>query len=371
MRLIYALFILLLLPPAAYGAEPLFIGQARVDVMGETPEKARDMAIKQAKRAALDDLFTKFAPSQKPVLMEAMDEKKIDEIVRDVKFTNELADGNRFRADAQVSVSAGAFNKIVSEQIKAVESDDELLTTASLILPLYETAERIYLFENKNLWGQEWKQVSRNVGRGQLITPFCDSVDYSLLNARDALKFEFHEFAPLLRRYGVRDVVVLHARLIKSDEIGDNLADPNARKKPAILQIEERRVQSFQDELKSFEYVADSNETDEELFSRAARDLSVYILKMQKDTIGDVANRKRELQSVMAVVPITTMQHFNWLREKLAKVAGVEVLEILAIKPRQADMRIHFTGESTILVDAMKTAGLHVEVRSNYLEIRP
>lgn len=362
---------LLMFSATTFAAEPLFIGTARIDVMGESPENARDIAVKQAKFHALEDLFTKFAPSQKAILMQNLDEKKINEIVREVKFANELADGNRFRADASVSVSAVAFNNIVTEQAKAIENDDELVTTASLILPLFETPERLYLFENKNLWGEEWKHVSRNVGRGQLITPFGDSVDYSTLNARDALKFKFHDFAPMLRRYGVRDVIVLHAKMIRSDEIGDNTEDPNARKKPSILKIEERRVQSFQDEIKSFEYVADSHEDEQQLYARAARDLSIYIMKMQRDTVGDVAIRKRELQSLMVVVPITTMQQFNWLRERLVKVAGVEYLDVLAIKPRQADMRIQFTGDPTILVDAIKTAGMHVEPRDTFLEIRP
>lgn len=365
------MLIVLLWPLAAHAAEPLFIGQARVDVMGESPEKARDAAVKQAKRDALADLCTKFAPSQKSLLMESLTDKKIDEMVRGVKFVNEHADGNRFRAEAQVSVSAEAFNKLVADQITAIESDEDLVTTSSLILPVFETAERTLLFEKKNLWGEEWKGVARNVGRGQLITPYGDSVDYSMLNARDAATSEFHDFAPLLRRYGVRDVIILRAKLIKSDMVGNNLEDPKAKKKPNILEIEERRVQSFQDEIKTFEYVADSKETDRELYARAARDLSIYIIKMQKDTVSNVAARKRQLQSIMAVVPITTMQHFNWLREKLSKVAGVELLEVLAIKPRQADLRIHYSGESTVLVDAMKTAGLNVEAHENYLEIRP
>ncbi len=368
--LIFTCFTLLFLLPAQ-AAEPLFVGEAKVDVMGESPENARDMALKQAKRSAIKDLFSKFVPSQESILMENLTDDQVTEMVREVKFVNEFADGNRFRADANVSVSATVFNKLIADKEKAVENDDELITTASLILPLFSAPERYYLFESKNPWGQEWKEVARNVGRGQLITPFGDSVDYSMINPRDTLTFEFDDFAPLLRRYGVRDVVVLEARLIDPTLTGDTQQDPNASKEPKILEVKERRVQAVQEELKTFEYVADANETDQQLFGRAARDLSVYIMKMQRDTIGDVASRKKERQSIMAIVPITTMQHFNWLRQKLAKVAGVELVEVLAIKPRQADLRIQFTGDQTILLDAMKTAGLHVENRTNFLEIRP
>lgn len=372
----------------ARAAEPLFVGTARVDIMGENASDARALGMAEAKRNALDGLFRKFVPEHRATLMDNLNDKRIDKLVRNVEITNESIDGNRFRAEIRVSYSAPMFNTLISQKIEAVESDQQLLTTASLILPIFEAADRTYLFESVNPWAKAWANVARNIGRGQLVTPFGDSVDYSMMAAEKAEEADFKDFSPLRRRYGVRDVIILQAKfLTKQSEVapaeektqekvfnifGEEEEDEAAkkRKQNLILHIRERRVQAKEDEIKTIEFMMDSAEDKDKLMERAARDLGIYIMTLQGQTADKVAEATKEYNTILMVTPVTTMKRFAWIKERISRVPGVERLEVLALKPEQADMQIYYTGEREILLQSMEDTGLKFKDSNQYLEIR-
>lgn len=369
----------------AEAAEPLFIGEVSVDVMGQNAADARALALKQAKRDALADLFKKFVPEHKSSIMDNLSDKRIDKLIRNVELVNEMADGDRFRAKVRISYSAAMFNDLITKKIEAVESDEQLLTTASLILPIFETSDRLYLFESVNPWAAAWANVARNIGRGQLITPYGDSVDHSMMSADKAEKADFREFSPLRRRYGVRDVVILHAKFVSKSAYGDQTTseetkgdededeDEENKKKPKhtlALNIVERRVQAKEDEIKILEYIMDSAEDKEMLMERAARDLGIYVMNMQGRTADEIASAQKEYNQLLVVTPVTTMQRFSWVQERLKSVPGVEDIKVLALKPEQADVQVLYSGTREILLESMVEAGLKFDDRTKYVEIR-
>ena len=64
------------------------------------------------------------------------------------------------------------------------------------------------------------------------------------------------------------------------------------------------------------------------------------------------------------------MQRFSWIKERINHVPGVEKLEVLAVKPKQADVQVLFTGTREVLLQSMLDAGLKFDDRTKYLEIR-
>lgn len=370
----------------AHAAEPLFVGQVQVDIMGENASDARILAIKEAKHNALDDLFKKFVPEHRATLMDSLNAKRIEKLVRKVEVMNESSDGNRFRADIRVSYSAPLFNELISRKIEAVESDQQLLTTASLVLPVFEASDRMYLFESVNPWAKAWANVARNIGRGQIVTPFGDTVDYSMMTAKKAGNADFKDFSPLRRRYGVRDVIVLQAKFLtvdteeevekknKEDDLFSDLDDEetqaNRKKQNLILSIRERRVQAKEDEIKEIEYMIDASEDKDKLMERAARDLGIYIMNMQGKTATEVEAAKKDFNRILIVTPVSTMKRFTWIKEQISRVPGAEKLEVLALKPEQADMQLLYTGTREVLLQSMEDLGLKFIDRTNYVEIR-
>ena len=370
----------------AHAAEPLFISEAKIDVMGQNAADARALGMKQAKREALDALFKKFVPEHKSSIMDGLSDKRIEKLVRKVELADESEDGNRFRAIVKISYSAAMFNDLITKKIEAVESDQQLLTTASLVLPIFETSDRLYLFESTNPWAKAWANIARNIGRGQLITPYGDGVDHSMMSAREAEKADFRSFSPLRRRYGVRDVVILHARFVSKSDMGgpvkidaeeddeeDEDEDDGAKKKrknTLALEVTERRVQANEDEIKTIEYIMDAAEDKAKLMDRAARDLGIYVMNMQGRTADKVAESRKEFNRLLIVTPVTTMQRFSWVKERLKHVPGVERLEVLALKPEQADLQLFYTGTREVLIESMGDTGLKFDDRTQYVEIR-
>lgn len=357
----------------AFAAEPLFISHAQVDVMGQNAEDARALAMVQAKREALKKLLQKFVPEHQSSIMDGLDSEAIDDVVRNISIANEKVDGNRFRGDVSVSYSAAMFNDLITHKIEAVESDQQLLTTASLILPVFETDDRLYLFESTNPWAVAWADTARNIGRGQLITPYGDSVDYSLVDTKKVLSADFKTFSPVRRRYGVRDVIILHAKLLTQLPVGaanQAAEDAEEQKETLVLRVRERRVQAKEDEIKIIEYTMDADEDKDALMHRAARDLGLYVMNLQGQTADKIAAQQQVFESMILVMPVTTMQRFNWIREKLDNIPGIEKVEIMALKPKQADVRIFFSSTREILLQSMLDAGLEFDDRTEYVEIR-
>ena len=366
----------------AQAAEPLFLSKVRVDVLGQNPEDARMLGMEEARKKGLASLLGKFVPEHKDSIMDGLSDKKIKKIVRKVDITNETVTGERFRADVQISYSAAMFNDLITQKIEAIESDQQLLTTASLILPVFETSDRLFMFESTNPWGAAWKDTARNIGRGQLVTPFGDSVDHTIMSAEKALDADFKEFSALRRRYGVRDVVVLSAKFISKEALfapqkpaGDEDEDEDedeagANQGTLILQVKERRVQAKKDEIKVLEYIMDASENKDKLMERAARDLGIYVMNLQNQTASEVNKASVEYNRLLMVMPVTTMRRFAWIKERINLVPGVEKLEVLAVKSKQADVQVLFTGTREVLLQSMLDAGLKFDDRTKYLELR-
>lgn len=338
--------------------EPLFVGDARVDVLGKNANDARTQAFAEGQRIALEGLLQKFVPDQSERIMKDLTDEAINPMVKSVEVAHETIDGARYRADLNISFSARAFQKLIESNLKAVRKEEDLLTPATLVLPLFDDGEKLKLFEASNLWGEVWRDVALATGAGYIVMPYSDSIDQTLVAADKAMTTSHLGFSPLARRYGARDVIVLSAKFATVE--GERR-----------LEVTERRVGEAQDGVKILVYPADFEEEDKTLMRRAALDIAKHITAEQRQVQENAVWKQKKLVSQLITTPITTMQRFAELQRQLVTVSGVAKVEILAVSPAQADLRIQYQGEKSAVQEAMRVQRLKVEDRGEYWIVVP
>ncbi len=112
----------------------------------------------------------------------------------------------------------------------------ETQTRTALVLPVLQTDTGVYLWESNNPWMAAWKSRPLNNELTPMAAPLGDLEDAALITARDALALNPEKLAAIADHYAVSQVIVAHARLKQQggqDQLMVRLI--NAHRESAIL----------------------------------------------------------------------------------------------------------------------------------------
>ncbi|MEM8937033.1 MAG: DUF2066 domain-containing protein [Pseudomonadota bacterium] len=93
----------------------------------------------------------------------------------------------------------------------------EAQTRTALVLPVLQTANGLYLWEENNPWLAAWKVRPFNNELTPLIAPLGDLEDAASISAEQALDLDAAALETMALRYGVSQVIVAHAFLQQAE----------------------------------------------------------------------------------------------------------------------------------------------------------
>jgi hypothetical protein len=353
-KLVLVAFLLGFSAPVLAG-EALVASEATVDVTGKDAVDARTQAMSKAQSVALLDLLSKLAaPGQSDQIMASLDEKKIAALVRGTEVLDEKMSGNRYRATMRISFDADQVSSLITKAAESADLEGLTAKTGSfLIIPSYEEDGTVMLWEDKNAWRNVWKQIGLEVTAGDVVVPYGDNSDQSLIGVKTLSSATFSSLSPMTIRYGASDIVILQAKYIKSPEL--------------MLTVIKRRINRLQNEVNMLTYRADPQETRDTLLARAARDV-VDGLRVKKTEEISTAKGVMvgEKNKVMVLASITTLDSWIQLKERLTSLPMIERLEMLAMSSQQIDMIIHYRGSPDALANAIAGKKLRLVQNQDY-----
>lgn len=338
----------------AQAEEALVNSETEVDVTGKDAADARDLAVSRAQQDALVALLNKFTtPEQTQAIINNLDTNKIASMVRGTEVRDEKISSNRYRARIIVTFDGNQISALIGRNGTAVGSDVPNIVGSFLIIPSYEEDNTQLLWEDNNPWRAAWKTIGLEITTGDMVVPYGDNTDASIVSPTSVSSVNFTTLIPLTVRYGVSDIVILQAKFTHAPDM--------------VLTVIKRRINRTGNEVNLLTYRADPQETKELLLLRAARDIADQLERKKTEELENVkVIRGGERNTVMMLANISTLASWTQLRAKLTTLPMVDQLEVRAISPQQVDMVVHYRGTPDSLANAITSLNLRLVKNPKY-----
>lgn len=163
----------------------------------------------------------------------------LEELESGFEVYNEKSSSTTYRAFVTYRFKPDAVRRLLRNSGIAYS---EAQTRTALVLPVLETANGVYLWEENNPWMAAWKVRPYNNELTPMIAPLGDLEDAGGVSAKAALNLNEEALAALAERYSVNQVIVAHGRLRQANGedrlqvrlINGYRANPNAGGETAL-----------------------------------------------------------------------------------------------------------------------------------------
>lgn len=351
----FILCIALIAPLPAFAEGALVKSSATVDVTGKDAADAKTQAMAKGQVDALIELLAKLTPpGQAQDIVDTLDGKKIAALVHGIEVFDEKISASRYRAQLSVSFDADEISTLISKFNTGIAKQEVVLTTGSfMIIPTFEDENGAILWDEGNPWLKSWRAIGLEVTSGDIIVPYGDAKDASIVDVKSAASATYNSLAPMALRYGVSDIVIASAKYSATPDMA--------------ITITRRRINRTRNEINSQTYRADPQETRDALLTRAARDI-IYNLQNKKTEELSTAQGVRggERNKIMALASLTTLSSWTQIRTKLSGLPMIDRLELVALSPQQVDIIIHYRGSEESLATGINAQKLRLLQNKEY-----
>lgn len=343
-----------LLAKNLHASESIINSEVEVDVVAKEAADAKSQGVAKAEVKALTDLLDKLAPDGTTQdIIAGLDARKISNMVKETEVLEEKITGNRYHGKIRVSFNGDELSDLISKAGEQTKDEKAVTVGSFLIIPAYKEGTQELLWDDTNPWRNVWKNVGLEITSGDVIVPYGDVADSNIITTKNLSDITFASLAPVTIRYGVSDVVIVQAELVRKPDL--------------ILTVIKRRVARGRNVVNVTKYRADPQETRDLLLTRAARDI---VANLQHNKSEDLSNnqavRGGERGEIMILASISTLASWTQLRTKLSALPMIDSIDTLAISAKQVDMIVHYRGSAASLAQAITTNNIRLEKNKNY-----
>ena len=313
-----------------------------VDVTAETAAQARERALAEGEGVAFRRLLERLTLRADHPRLPKPNPREISLYIKDFSVADEKTSAVRYLARLSYRFQAGPIRRLLTD------SDLPFAETPSkpvLVLPVYQAAGALLLWDDPNPWREAWKAVPPLDGLVPLALPLGDLADIAAIVAEQAVKGNARLLNAVAARYGAGDAIVAHGTLGISARLGRPELEVFVTRYGTALQ-EQTIVKSFS---------SAEGEGIDGLLGRAAVELARQVEdNWKKDNLLEF-----ETSAVAAAkVPIQRLQDWLEVRKRLSGIAVVDRVDMILISLDEVRINIHYFGAAEQLVLALEQADL-------------
>ncbi len=154
------------------------------------------------------EVFDPYAYRDQPVL--TLDDDALEALEAGFEVYNEKSSARTYRAFITYRFKPAAIRRLLRDaQIPYSEAQ----TRTALVLPVLETANGLYLWEENNPWMAAWKVRPYDNELTPMSAPLGDLEDAATITAQQALNINEEALRTLADRYSVSQIIIAHALL--------------------------------------------------------------------------------------------------------------------------------------------------------------
>ena len=324
-------------------AENVFeVRDVAVDVTSGAAVEARKLALLDGKLRAFNILLKRLTLRIEHKGLPKLTAEEIDIYINDFSVSNEKTSPIRYLASLTF--------RFKPEPVRALLSDQgfSFAVTVSkpvLVLPVFQAAGALILWDDPNTWRDAWAARKKNHGLLPTILPLGDLADIAAIGAEQSMDGDLQRLNAIARRYGASDTLVVFGVL-----------RVEAVKARRVLEVYFTRYgNKLQGQTERVLFAQEENETLDNLLSRAANEIT-YIVEdnWKRDNLMQLSN----FGIIPVVLSISNLKDWVLVRSRLSSVAVVRRTEILMLSKDEVRLNLHFFGETDQLSLALEQADL-------------
>ena len=325
------------------GAQEVFTAtDVRVDATAKTAAAARETALAEGQRRALRRLLERLTLRVDYARLPVLERGQIAALVQNFEVEEEKTSSVRYLARLTVRFKPKAVRRLLrSHGIRFAETRSKPV----LVLPVYEVAGALALWDDRNPWRTAWARQPKRGGLVPLVAPLGDLADIADIGAEQALRGDDARISAIARRYGAADALVALARLRTVPLTNLPVVEVSVSRFGAVAQ-EEALVETF---------TAAAPEELEELLARAAEAVAVAVEENWKR--DNLLRFDREGELTVAV-PIEGLEDWLEVKRRLERVAFIRRSDLVYLSRGEARARLRFIGEEEQLTLALAQSDL-------------
>ncbi len=320
-----------------------------VDVTAETAARAREQALAAGEHMAFRRLLERLTLREDHARLPELEQPEITEYVQDFSVADEKTSAVRYLARLNFRFKA--------QEVRGLLHDFELpfAETPSkpvLVLPVYQAAGALVLWDEPNPWREAWKQNAPKGGLVPMLFPLGDLADIASIGAGQAIEGDRQELAAIARRYRMSDVIVCFAV--------QRLDAAVARRKIEVYVA--RYGASGDREPYSLVLRQEVGETIEALLKRAAATVALHI---EDEWKRQNLLRVDSIDIATVTVPISGLTNWLAIRQRLSGVAVIRRIELILLSRDEVRVNLYYIGNTEQLALALDQSNL-TQIREEY-----
>ena len=384
-----ALFaVIVMMAPGATKADSVYtVSDIAVDSSAVSAAEARSVALAEGQRAAFDRLLRRLVLVEDQVLLPVLEGAQVADLIDGYIIDKELVSSTRYRANLIFDFNKFRVrNMLRQRKIRFAETRSKEM----LVVPVFDAGDGATLWLEPPDWRSAWLARPASEGLVPLILPLGDVMDMAALDPAQALAPSREAILQLAGRYGTEEVVVASAYLelpavqppaaqeeSNSDGVaGDSDSDDaevdgtglltsrhvRGPVEGAILQLTVHRVGVAGERTTSELLRGGPSESRKDLLARAVARVLAQVEGGWKQANMLRFGRENELR---IVVPLNTLSDWVEMRRRLREMAVVDNVELAALSRRQADVLLHYFGETEQLMLGLEQSDLALKFESD------
>ena len=334
------------LPVRAADDDP-YSATVKVDASSDVIGKARDAARLDGQRRALATLAERRSGGSGAAKLPKLDDKAITDMVASFEVANERMSAVRYVADVTFHFLPDEVDRVLQKAGIGVAGEAGVSSGKPLVvIPVYQSGATAVLWDDPNPWRDAWAQrppaasgaPSAGTGAVQFAVPLGDAGDIAVIDAAKARAGNAAALAKIAQQNGGDEAIVALAAL-------SGTAD-----KPGALEVTVRRYRAGQPvDVHIDAITANPGEPREAFYRRAVAAIAADIEGGWKK--GPVAGYDQQ-GSLTAIMPITGLDDWIRVRERLAALPAIRKLALVALSLQEATIEIEYVGS----VDQLKAS---------------
>jgi len=346
------------LPPCSRaqegGGDPAVfqVSDVAVDVKADSAAHAREQAIMQAQRGALNQLLSRLGADA--ALEQKLGDEAVAALVQAFEVQQEKLSSVRYIGVFTVRFKPAAVRGLLG---KHGVSYSEARSRPVVVLPVVSDGGRSVLWEDRTSWRAAWENVAGKGGLVPVVVPGGDLDDIAIISAQEAIAGKAEALSALAGKYGTDGVVVA---VLNAD--------------PAVPGPEQNiRIDVFHYDASGTPYGGPEH------VSLPAADGSKAVAAAIEEGVRQIRNgmesKWREMAKATAAagplagqtahlrvtVPINGLSGWHAMKGRITSAAGVKHLNVISLAREAASIELEFYGDIPQLQAAMKAHNLSLD----------
>lgn len=356
---------LLAVLPARAEQDPAYtVSGVQVDITADSAAKAREKAFVEVPRTAWQRLIERLVPATDQGKVPKLSASELDALVRDVIVEQEKSSPVRYIASFTVRFKPDAVRGALdSVSVPIIEARHAPL----LVLPVFVGEQNAVLWDDPNPWRDAWAKRPSE-GLVPFLVPLGELADVMAVNVDQATVRDAAALTAIAQRHGTSDVLVAVATL--------SPGGGGAK----VVDVETHGFGPGAPLGSAHQVTGKPGESDAALFSRAVAAVAGGLAEGYKHKVvtegPEAANAAPvapvpspdgpagEIQAT-ALVPLSGMQDWLGVRQRLAALPQVRNIEIVSLSRNEAALILHYVGDAAALQAGLEQAGMTVRSGSD------